>query len=159
TLGGYEVLASTSFSVGSAAKFVLYHAASVLILCGLFPAAAVAVMLVHAARRGEPDARVRAYLAVAASLTVWLLGEVGVFASRDSGRIVERNLIGLAPVLFVGLVLWLERGPGGSRIVRAVVALVAVAVLVLLPVDRYVNIFGTHDAPSLIPLYQFSRAT
>jgi hypothetical protein len=159
TLGGYEVLASTSFSVGGAAKFVLYHAASVLILCGLFPAAAVAVMLVHAARRGEPDARVRAYLAVAASLTVWLVVEVGVFASRYSGRIVERNLIGLAPVLFVGLVLWLERGPCGGRILRAAVALVALVVLVLLPVDRYVNIYGTHDAPSLVPLYQFSRAT
>ncbi len=159
TLGGYEVLTSTSFSVGSAAKFVLYHAASALILCGLFPAAAVAVMFVSAARRGEPDPRVRAYLAVAASLTVWLVVEVGVFASRYSGRIVERNLIGLAPVLFLGLVLWLERGPAGSVIERAAVALGALVVLVLLPVGTYVNIYGAHDAPTLVPLFQFSRTT
>ena len=49
---------------------------------------------------------------------VWVVVEVGVFASRYSDRIVERNLIGLAPVLFIGLVLWLERGPDGGYVVR-----------------------------------------
>src|SRR5439155_19574138 len=97
TLGGYEVVAGASYSIGTAAKFVVYHLASVLIICGLFPAAAVALMTVHAARRREPDPQARAYLAVAVSLTVWLVVEVGVFASRYSHRIVERNLIGLAP--------------------------------------------------------------
>ena len=38
-LGGYDVVASTSYSVGAAARFVLYHGASLLILCGLFPVA------------------------------------------------------------------------------------------------------------------------
>jgi hypothetical protein len=159
TLGSYEVIASTSFSAGAAAKFVLYHAASLLILCGLFPAAAVALLLVRAARAGEADARVRAYLAVASSLSVWLVVEVGIFTSHYSDRIVERNLIGLAPVLFVGLVLWLERGAGGTYVERAGVALAAVVLLVLLPVDRYVNIYGMHDAMTLVPLYKLSTAT
>ncbi len=158
-LGSYEVIASTSFSVGAAAKYVFYHAASLLVLCGLFPAAAVALLLVRAARRGEPDPLVRAYLAVASSLTVWLVVEVGVFTSHYSDRIVERNLIALAPILFVGLVLWIERGVVGSYVERAVVAAVAVVVLVLLPLDRYVNIFGMHDAMTLVPLYKLSTAT
>jgi hypothetical protein len=158
-LGGYEVVASTSYSVGAAARFVLYHGASLLILCGLFPVAAVALKLVEALRRGEEDARVRAYVAVASSLSVWLVVQVGVFASRYSDRIVERNLIGLAPMLFVGLLLWLERGPDGGYVERTVVGMLAVTVLVLLPVDRYVNAFGTHDAMTLIPLYQLSTAT
>ena len=117
-LGGYDVVASTSYSVGAAARFVLYHGASLLILCGLFPLAAVAVKLVEGLRRGEQDERVRAYLAVTASLCVWVVLEVGAFASRYSDRIVERNLIGLAPVLFIGLVLWLARGPDGGYVVR-----------------------------------------
>jgi hypothetical protein len=158
-LGGYEVVASTSYSVGSAARFVLYHGASLLILCGLFPAIAVALKLVEAVRRGEADERVRAYLVVASSLAVWLVVEVGVFASRYSDRIVERNLIGLAPVLFIGLVLWLERGPDGGYIARGIVGALAVAVLVLLPVGTYVNVYGTHDALTLIPLYQLSTET
>ncbi|MGE5273885.1 MAG: glycosyltransferase family 39 protein [Verrucomicrobiota bacterium] len=158
-LGGYEVVASSSYSVGSAARFVLYHAASLLILCGLFPAVALALKLMEAVRRGEGDERVRAYLVVASSLAVWLVVEVGIYASRYSDRIVERNLIGLAPVLFIGLVLWLERGPDGGYVERGIVAALAVVVLVLLPVGTYVNVYGTHDAMTLIPLYRLSTET
>jgi hypothetical protein len=84
---------------------------------------------------------------------------VGLFASRYSDRIVERNLIGLAPMLFLGLVLLLERGPDGSWVERAVVGMLGLTLLVVLPVDRYVNIFNVHDAMTLIPLYQLSTAT
>ena len=158
-LGGYDVVASTSYSVGAAARFVLYHGASLLILCGLFPLAAVAVKLVEGLRRGEQDERVRAYLAVTASLCVWVVLEVGAFASRYSDRIVERNLIGLAPVLFIGLVLWLARGPDGGYVVRGAVAAGALAVLLLLPVRRYVDIYGMHDALTLIPMFKLSTLT
>jgi len=158
-LGGYDVVASTSYSVGEAAKFVAYHGASLLILCGLFPAAAVALGLVQAVRRGEPDERVRAYLAVAASVSVWFVLEVGVFASKYSDRIVERNLIGLAPVLFIGLVLWLSRGPDGAYVTRWAIAAAAAALLLTLPIRRYVDIYGTHDALTLIPLYKLSVAS
>jgi hypothetical protein len=159
TLGGYEVITTTSYSVGAAAKFVLYHFASVLIICGLFPAAAVALLFVRAARRGEPDPQVRAFLAIAASLTVWLVVEVGVFASYYSDRIVERNLIALGPVLFIGLVLWIDRGAPGSWVERIIVAAAAAVVLLVLPVRRLVNIFDTHDSMTMIPLYRLVQAT
>jgi hypothetical protein len=159
TLGGYEVVASTSYGVGDAARFVVYHLSSVLVLCGLFPAAAVAILLVRGARSGERDPRARAYLAVASSLTAWMVVEVGVFASRYSDRIVERNLIGLGPVLFLGLVLWLDRGAPGGYVERAGIAVAAAAVLLVLPVKRYVNVFGTHDAMTLIPLYRLLQAS
>jgi hypothetical protein len=158
-LGGYDVVASTSYSVGAAARFVLYHGASLLILCGLFPLAAVAVKLVEGLRRGEQDDGVRAYLAVTASLCVWVVVEVGAFASRYSDRIVERNLIGLAPVLFIGLMLWLARGPDGGYVVRGTVAAGALAVLLLLPVRRYIDINGMHDALTLIPIFKLSTLT
>jgi hypothetical protein len=158
-LGGYDVVASTSYSVGAAARFVLYHGASLLILCGLFPLAAVAVKLVEGLRRGEQDDGVRAYLAVTASLCVWVVVEVGAFASRYSDRIVERNLIGLAPVLFIGLMLWLARGPDGGYAVRGMVAAAALALLLLLPVRRYIDINGMHDALTLIPIFKLSTLT
>jgi hypothetical protein len=158
-LGGYEVVAQSGYSVGGAAKYVVYHLADLLILCGLFPACAVALLLVRALRRGEPDPRVRAYLAVAASVTAWLVVEVGIFASRYSDRLVERNLIALGPLLFLGLMLWLQRGPEGGYLERAAVALAAAAVLLVLPVKRYVSVFGTHDAMTLIPLYNLVQAS
>ena len=158
TLGGYGVTTDASYSVGMAAKFVLYHGASLLILSALFPVIAVMLKLVEALRRGENDERVRAYLAVAASLTVWVVVEVGVFASRYADRqILERNLIPLAPLLFVGLVLWLERGPDGGYIERGVIAALAIVVLVLLPVNAWVT--TVYDAMTLVPLYKLSTAT
>ena len=158
-LGGYDVVANTSYSVGAVLRYLLYHGASLLILCGLFPVVAVALKLFDAARRGEDDDRVRAYLAVSASLSVWMVAQVAVFASRYSDRVVERNLIGLAPVLFIGLVLWLERGPDGGYVSRGVIGGLALVLVVVLPVDRYVTVYGTHDAMTLIPLYQLSTAT
>jgi Dolichyl-phosphate-mannose-protein mannosyltransferase len=158
-LGGYEVVAQTSYSVGGAAKYVVYHLADLLVLCGLFPACAVAALLVSGLRRRELEPRVRAYAAVASSVTVWLVVEVGIFASRYSDRLVERNLIGLGPILFVGLVLWLERGESTARIERWVIAAVAVAVLLVLPVKRLVTIYTTHDAMTLIPLYKLLQAS
>ena len=62
-------------------------------------------------------------------------------------------------MLFVGLVLWIERGVAGRYPERAAVALCAAVVLVLLPVDRYVNIFGMHDAMALVPFYKLASAT
>ena len=45
--------------------------------------------------RGERSPAVRAYLAVAFSLSFWLVLEVGVFASRHVQRIEERDLLRL----------------------------------------------------------------
>ena len=158
-LGGYEVVANTSYGIGDGVRFVLYHTASVLILAGLFPVCALVLLLVGGLQRGETEPAVRAYLAVAASLSLWFVVEVGVFASRHSDRIVERNLIGLAPVLFLGLLLWFERGAPGSYVERAIVALAAAAVLLVLPVKHFVNSFATHDAPTMIPLYKLLEAS
>jgi hypothetical protein len=158
-LGGYENVAQTSYSVGAAAKYILYHFADLLILCGLFPACAVVALLVRALRRGEPDPRVRAYAAVAVSLSAWLVVEVGIFTSRYSDRLVERNLIALGPVLFVGLMLWLERGGSGGRIERWAIAAVAAAALLVLPVKRLVTIYTVHDAMTLIPLYKLLQSS
>lgn len=158
-LGGYEAVTEASYGVADGARFVLYHAASALILTGLFPVCAVGVLLARGLRTGEPEPAVRAYLAIAASLAVWLVVEVGVFASRHSDRVLERNLLGLAPVLFLGLVLWLERGAPGRFPERAAAAAVAAAVLLTLPVKRLVNEFGTQDALTLIPLYKLLVAS
>ena len=105
--------------------------------------------------RGEPDPRLRAYLAVAASISVWFVLEVGIFASQYSDRLVERYLMAVGPILFVGLMVWLERAAPRDWVVAAV----AVVVLLVLPVKRLVSIFTTHDAMTMIPLYRLAQWT
>jgi len=158
-LGGYAAVTQASYSFGGTAKFVAYHAASLLILTGIFPVCAVAVLLVEGLVHGERSSEVRAYLAVTGSLALWLVLEVGVFASEHVGRLAERDLLGLAPVLFVGFVLWLQRGGPRSFAVASGVALAAAALLLTLPLERMVTVFATQDAFTLIPLLKLREVT
>ena len=158
-LAGYAAVADTSYSVGGAAKFVAYHAASLLILTGVFPVCALAVMLLEGLVTGERLPEARAYLAVASSMSLWLVLEVGVFASEHVGRLAERDLLGLAPILFIGFVLWLQRGGPRLFSVAAGVAIAAAALLLFLPLDELVTVFGTQDAFTLIPLVRLREAT
>jgi hypothetical protein len=157
-LGGYDVVARGTYDAGTVARFVLYHAASATILTGVFPACALLLLLVVAARRGEQDRARRAYVAVAGSFTLWLVVEVGVFASRYVGRLAERDLIGLAPILFIGLSLWIERGAPRGYWPMSLVAIAVAAPLALLPLDRLVTSYAPPDAPTITALYDLRRA-
>src|SRR4029077_1458092 len=55
-LGGYDVVARRSYDVAEAARFVLYHAASVTILAGVIPVCGLLVLGDARARR-RPMAR------------------------------------------------------------------------------------------------------
>jgi hypothetical protein len=68
-------------------------------------------------------------------------------------------MIALAPVLFIGLVLWLDRGPVGDKVERAAVAVTTAAVLLVLPAKQLVAAYTVHDAMTLIPLYKLLQAS
>src|SRR5437763_13932157 len=104
--GAYQAAGEIHYTLGDVVRFCLYHAGDVLLFTGVVPVCALAVLL--AVRPVGADAR--AYLAVAASVTVWFVAEVGVFASRHVGHLAERNLFALGPILFLALSLWLDRG-------------------------------------------------
>ena len=148
--GAYQAAGEVHYTLGDALRFCLYHAADVLLFTGVVPLCALAVLLV--ARPAGAEAR--AYLAVAASVTVWLVAEVGVFASRHVGHLAERNLFALAPILFLALALWLDRG--APRPLLATGAAVAGALLLVayLPTASFVTAATIPDALTLIPLYR-----
>jgi hypothetical protein len=152
-LGGYQAAGETHYSVVDALRFVLYHAEYTLVFTGVVPVCAFALLVAQAAR-SRPDPAVRAYLATTSALTVWLVAEVGIFASRHVGLLAERNLFGLAPLFFLGLMLWIERGLPRPRVATAAVALGAAILLVALPVARFVTVPALPDTFTLLPLYR-----
>jgi 4-amino-4-deoxy-L-arabinose transferase-like glycosyltransferase len=146
--GAYEPAGESHYALGDAARFVLWHAADVVLLTGLFPACAVA--LLWAARdRSEP---LRAYLAVATVLPLWFAAEVGVFASTHVGYLAERNLIPLAPLLFVGFAAWLARGGPRPRMTVAAVAVGALLLVVAMPLKRLAPLEAFPNSFTLLPL-------
>lgn len=147
-LGSYSAAAERDYELGEAAGFVLYHLGDALLLTGVVPLCAVVLLVL---RRDRPPA-LDAYLATALSLTAWLVVEVGVFASENVGALAERDLIGLAPVLFVGFVAWLGRGVPRPRPATDVVALATLGVLLVLPLERFVVQAAVPDSLTLVPL-------
>jgi hypothetical protein len=146
SLGGYRSVAGAGYDVGKAVEFVLYHVGALLLLCGVVPACALGVLAVHALRGRERSAEARAFVAVALAFSAWIVVEVGVFASRWADVLLERNLLGLAPLLFLAFALWLDRGAPGGYLLSAAVALVAAAFVLLLPYDRFVTVLGVQDS-------------
>ena len=157
-LGGYAGVGG-HYEAGRSLEFVLYHAGDLALLAGVLPACAVAVLLWGALRRGEPEAQLRAYLAVCAALVVCLVLEVGVFASRHVGQLAERDLIGLAPVLFLGFALWLARGGPGEYPSKSAAAILVAASVLAIPVGRFVTPDAPPSAFSIIPLLHLRELT
>lgn len=151
--GAYEPAGSASYSVGDALRFGVYHAADLLLLVGVVPACAVASLAL--ARPEAPE--VRAFLAVTLAFSAGFVAEVGLFASRYVGRLAERDLLGVAPLFFLGLCLWLDRGAPRKRTSSYVVALAAAALVLTLPLGRLVHEAALPDAFTLIPVWQLGR--
>jgi hypothetical protein len=158
-LGGYAVVGRTSYDAGEAARFVLYHAASVELFTGLFPVCALLVLLVCGLRYGERNAEACSYLAVAGSLLFFFVIEVGVFASEYVGRLAERDLLSLAPACLRGFALWLSRGGPRPYLVTSGTAVAAAAALLALPLSRFVIDTAPPDALTLVPFLRLLHAT
>jgi hypothetical protein len=149
-LGAYEPAGAADYAVGDALRFGVYHAADLLLLVGVVPACAVAALALT--RPESPD--VRAYLAVTIAFAAGFVGEVGLFASRYVGRLAERDLLGLAPLFFLGMCLWLDRGAPRRRLSSSIVAFAAAALVLALPLGRLVHKAALPDAFTLIPVWQ-----
>jgi Dolichyl-phosphate-mannose-protein mannosyltransferase len=149
-LGAYEPAGSAEYTVGDALRFGAYHAADLLLLVGIVPVCAVAALAL--ARPESPQ--VRAYLAVTIAFAAGFVAEVGLFASRYVGRLAERDLLGLAPLFFLGLCLWLDRGAPRRRASAYIVAFAAAALVLALPLGKLVHKAALPDAFTLIPVWQ-----
>ena len=146
--GAYEPAGQSSYQLGQVWRFVLWHAGDIVLFTGLFPVCALA--LLWAARdRSEP---LRAYVAVATALLPWFALEVGLFASTHVGYLAERNMIPLAPVLFVGFAAWLARGGPRPRIAVATVAVGALLLVVAMPLKRLAPLEAFPNSFTLLPL-------
>jgi hypothetical protein len=126
-LGAYAVTGHTHYDPVAVAKGIVYHLALVDLGLALVPLFALVLLV---ARARKLDLPLQAFLAATLSLSAFLLVEVAAFAvTQSGGRIEERNLFYVEPLLLIALVAWVERGmPRSPR-----VAIPAAAVLAVLP--------------------------
>jgi hypothetical protein len=153
-LGGYASAADDGYSPEAILRFLTYHLGDVLLFTAVLPVCALASLAYVAVTQRARDVDLLAYLAVSVSFIGWMILEVGVFASRHVHHLAERNLFHVAPLLFVGLVVWLERGATRTPASAGVIALGALILLVVLPVQRFAELGALHNELTLVPLYR-----
>ena len=156
-LGAYAGVSSNTYSARDAFRWVVYHFAELTLLVGVIPASAFIVLFGLAwTKRNDFEPAERAYLATAAAGIFWLLVEVGIYASRFSLRIEERNMFDVAPLLLLALVLWVHRGMPRPPTLTAVAAFLPVALLLTLPLESLLNISILSDTFGLIPFWRLA---
>ncbi len=156
-LGSYSLAGHVSYDPGAVTRFVVYHLADLAILTAVFPCVALVILAVQAFAGREESARARAFLAVTVSYLVCLVLEVGLFTSRLTGRVGERYLLPLAPLLLLCFCLWLDRGAPRPRLPTALAAAAVLALVATFPFRRFVVEAAAPDSFSLIPLYRLRQ--
>jgi len=157
-LGIYSAVTHVHYSVREAARWIVYELAEFSFSVAMIPVSVLVLLVWLACRRATaPGAAERAFLAVATAAVVWIVVEVGTFASRFSLRLEERYMFSLAPVLLLGLVVWLARGLPRPPAATAVAALVPAALLLTLPYDSFFTGALYNDTFGLIPLLRLTE--
>ena len=131
-LGGYSEVFELEYSLSAGLRWTVFHAGELAFAVGLIP---VFGLLCSSPPWMRPwrDPAERAFVCVTAAALLWIVPQAGFFASRYSGRIEERNMFYLEPLLFLALVAWVARG--APRPARWTAVAVAVP-LALLPRSR-----------------------
>jgi glycosyltransferase involved in cell wall biosynthesis len=147
-LGNYSKASNGGYQLWPVVKWIVLHVAELDLALFVLPFAAFIVL---AANARHLDRRLRVFVAAATSLSVWLVLEVGAFASRYSLRVEERNLFYLFPLFLVALLAWIERGQ--PRPPRAAVAAAGIAAALpgALPFLSLLNITSQSDTVGLQP--------
>jgi hypothetical protein len=156
-LGPYASAGTQSYAFDEIMRFVSYHFGAITLVTGVLPVCALALLVVDAALGRERSEAARAYVAITIGTIVWELAEVGAFASENAERLLERDIMTLAPPLFLGFALWLSRGAPRTRLAASVVAVVALVPLVTTPFSRLVGLDALPDSFSIAPLLDLEQ--
>jgi glycosyltransferase involved in cell wall biosynthesis len=147
-LGNYSKASNGGYHLWPVVKWLVLHVAELDLAVWVLPFAALIVLVANARHL---DRRLRVFSAAAASLSVWLVLEVGVFASQYSARVEERNLFYVMPLFLIALLAWIERGQ--PRPPRAAIAAAGIAAALpgAIPFLSLLNITAQSDTIGLQP--------
>jgi 4-amino-4-deoxy-L-arabinose transferase-like glycosyltransferase len=146
--GAYSVVGESDYEPLEVLRYYLYHLAELDLYLGVIPVAATIVLAVRAR---SLDAPLQALLAVALSVTLWLVLAVSAFASVFAQRIQERNMFVVAPLFLVLLLAWVDRGALRPRVPTALAAALAAGLVLAIPFERFIETSALSDTLMLLP--------
>jgi hypothetical protein len=158
SLGAYAPLsAADEYSLVDISSSVAWQAGAVVLLTIGIPLVALGILGWETVRGREQDVGVRALVATTVAYLVVTVVEVGAFASRFVEHITERQLLSVAPPVFIVFAVWLRRGIPRPQPATSVIAIAIAASALLLPIERITTRAAAADSLSTIPLEQLRR--
>ncbi len=154
-LGNYSVTSNGGYHVWPVLKWIVLHVAELDLSLWILPFAALIVLVANARHLDRP---LRVFVAATTSVSVWLVLEVGAFASQYSQRIEERNLFYVAPLFLIALLAWIERGQPKPPSATVVAAGLAAALPGAVPFLSLLNINSQSDTIGLQPWWYVGDA-
>ena len=131
-------------------SYLWWHVAELSLYVLVIPLAATIVLV---ARARSLDAKLQAFLAATVALIVCIIPVVATFASEFSGRIEERNMFYVAPLLCIALLAWIERDAPRPRVLAAIAAVISALLVVAVPFDRFITTSAITDTLMLLPFW------
>ena len=151
-LGAYAAAGEHTYEPAEVARWLVYHVAELDVYVGVFPFAALLVLLALWPRLPRV---LRPFLAATASISAFLLLEVSAFASIPSvQRIEERNLFYLAPLALIALLVWIDQGAPRPALAAGAAAVLAAALPALVPYERLIGVPSQSDTLMLLALWR-----
>lgn len=157
-LGAYATLGDEQAISAGILEQVVWHVAGLSLITLGLPLLATALLVGRALAHGEDNPRAASFLATVSAYVPLLVLQVAAFAAGHVEHVSERYLLTAAPPLFLGFVLWIQRGAPRPAALLAGCSALFVATLVAVPLDRLAPPRGIQDAFSSTVLVDLADA-
>jgi hypothetical protein len=138
---------------GPTLRWTVHHFGEFDLYLGVIPFVAMVVMVGFGLRPREPSRELRAFAAASVGLVVVFVLTASLYAVSVQGqRIEERYMFHVAPLFFVALLAWIERGLPRPLALMAIAVALGAGLAALVPYDRLLTSDVVHDAFALVPL-------
>ena len=152
-LGAYSAASSADYSFRDALRWIAYHVGELTLTSAVLPTMAFVIVLSCVWFKADVTRPAqRAFAAVALPAYVLLVVQVGIFASRWSLRIEERNMFYIVPVLLIGLAMWLTGTTVRPTRTTAVATALAAVVIFVPPYEQLLGSGLVNDTLGLLPM-------
>jgi len=135
-------------------RWILEHFGELDLYLGVVPFVAIVVIVGLALAPGEQSVALRAFAASSVGLVGVFVATAGIYATDViAQRIEERYMFEIAPLFFVALMAWIERGLPKPPVRIGVAVALGAALAGLVPYSQLITTDVVHDAFALVPLF------
>jgi hypothetical protein len=153
-LGTNAGVTSMHHPLGPTLRWILEHFGELDFYLGVIPFIAMIVIVGLGLAPREPSLALRSFAASSVGLVVVFVATAGIYATDFQGRrIEERYMFEIAPLFFVALMAWIERGLPRPPARTGVAVALGAGLAALVPYDQLITTDVVHDAFALVPLF------